>query len=130
MGYYDNSGTIVDIYPNGTKYQSIYEGLSVIMKNEKQYLNKFVRGLEFSYTTYDPNIDLFMANYMLVERDIMDNPFISHFDSVGFKTNVYEVGNEKIAEIFDYIRVGLTFLLLMSLFLRIVSIDQNYLQLI
>jgi len=63
-----------------------------------------------------------MANYIFVERDILDQPYVSIFDSIGFKSNVYGFGDEQKCEYYDYVRICLLFLVLISLAARVVII--------
>ena len=64
-----------------------------------------------------------MTNEIFVERDILDQPFISLFDSIGFKSDVYGyngVLSQYNTEAYDYVRIILMFGVLVSLVMRVV----------
>ena len=71
LGYYDNTGVLIEInLDNLDDYNSRLRDIKVIAEpetesNNEKYINQHVKAIEFTFTTYDPSLKLFVTNLMV-----------------------------------------------------------------
>ena len=103
-GYFDKTGFVLRYNPfNDTDSKKTKEIIEAIIKsqyNKKNtdnenddnngLLGDNIQGIELTFNIYEPNLDLFSAISILVQKSITGNPSITYFDVIPFLTNVYE----------------------------------------
>ena len=71
LGYYDTSGILIDIdLDKTTDYNNKIRDIKFIEEsppdqNSENYLDQNLKAIEFTFTTYNPNLDVFVTNLMV-----------------------------------------------------------------
>lgn len=71
LGYYDNTGVLIEIDLNQPNdYNSKIRDIKVIEesgkeRNSEKYINQHIKAIEFTFTTYNPSLNLFVTNLMV-----------------------------------------------------------------
>jgi hypothetical protein len=88
-------------------------------------LNYDIQGIELQYTLYDPNLDIFITNLFLVQRDINGIPTFTIADAIPFNINMYETAKERDLKKIDLVRIIFLFIIISSIVLRIYQKYKN-----
>lgn len=71
LGYYDNTGVLIEIdLDQTTDLNSKLRDIQVIATpasgtTTESYLDQHLKGVEFTFTSYDPNLDVFVTNLIV-----------------------------------------------------------------
>ena len=76
-----------------------------------------VQAIEFVANTYEPNLDIFVSNAVLMQKTISGKTAITYFESVPFVTNMYENKSDLFG--IDIARIIITIILLLTMFYHI-----------
>lgn len=127
IGYYDNTGIIIDINLNETNdYNKKLRDIKFIIDNTNNgnFLNQNLKAMEMTFTNYYPESNIYVTNLILVEVDSFYKPTITIFDSISFKLNFYKE-NPSIYSI-DIIRLILLIILIFSFIFRFIQKYKSY----
>ena len=131
-GYFDKTGFVIRYNPyNKENYTKAYQILEKIInssknhiynnlndeKNQKPLLEGDIQGIELNFNLYEPNLNIFSAVSILVQKSISGYPIISYFDIIPFLTNIYE--NQKYIKFFDVFRIVIVLLLMSTILIKI-----------
>ena len=123
-GNFDKTGFIIRYNPYDKENASkTYEILEKII-NSNQYQEKGgallegnIQGIELTFNLYEPHLNVFTANVILVQKSINGYPTISYYDIIPFISNIYE--NKKILKIFDIVRIIILIILFSNILIKI-----------
>ena len=63
LGTYDTTGVLIDVnFTDPTDYSNKIRDLSFISNSTNNYIAQNVKAIEYTFTTYDPNLDVFVTN--------------------------------------------------------------------
>ena len=128
-GYFDKTGFVIRYNPyNKTKAYEILEKIINSNKyhnsnnpndenNQKALLEGNIQGIELTFNLYEPNLNIFSAVSIFVQKSISGYPTISYFDVIPFLTNVYE--NQKYVKVLDILRMIIVLILMLSILIKI-----------
>ena len=131
-GYFDKTGFVIRYNPyNKENYTKAYEILEKIINsnkyhnsnnpndenNQKALLEGNILGIELTFNLYEPNLNIFSAVSIFVQKSISGYPTISYFDVIPFLTNVYE--NQKYVKVLDILRMIIVLILMLSILIKI-----------
>ena len=131
-GYFDKTGFVIRYNPyNKENYTKAYEILEKIINsnkyhnsnnpndenNQKALLEGNIQGIELTFNLYEPNLNIFSAVSIFVQKSISGYPTISYFDVIPFLTNVYE--NQKYVKVLDILRMIIVLILMLSILIKI-----------
>ena len=123
-GNFDKTGFIIRYNPYDKENASkTYEILEKII-NSNQYQEKDgallegnIQGIELTFNLYEPNLDIFTAASIFIQKGVTGNPILSSFEVIPFLSNVYE--NKKNIKALDIIRIILHIILLLIIVAKI-----------
>ncbi len=123
-GNFDKTGFIIRYNPNDKENASkAYEILEKII-NSNQYQEKAgallegnIQGIELTFNLYEPFLNVFTANVILIQKSINGYPTISYYDIIPFISNIYE--NKKILKIVDIVRIIILIILFSNIVIKI-----------
>ena len=131
-GFFDKTGFVIRYNPyNKENYTKAYEILNKIINsnqnniynnpndenNQKSLLEGNIQGIELTFNLYEPNLNIFSAVSIFVQKSISGYPIISYFDVIPFLTNVYE--NQKYIKVLDIFRIIIVLILMLSILIKI-----------
>ena len=131
-GYFDKTGFVIRYNPyNKENYTKAYEILEKIINsnkyhnsnnpndenNQKALLEGNIQGIELTFNLYEPNLNIFSAVSIFVQKSTSGYPTISYFDVIPFLTNVYE--NQKYVKVLDILRMIIVLILMLSILIKI-----------
>ncbi len=131
-GFFDKTGFVIRYNPyNKENYTKAYEILNKIINsnqnniynnpndenNQKSLLEGNIQGIELTFNLYEPNLNIFSAVSIFVQKSISGYPIISYFDVIPFLTNVYE--NQKYIKVLDIFRIIIVLILMLYILIKI-----------
>ena len=126
FGFFDKTGFVLKYNPydnenytkaNDSIYKIINSNPSNEDKTEPPLLEDNIQGIELTFNLYEPNLDIFTAASIFIQKGVTGNPILSSFEVIPFLSNVYE--NKKNIKALDIIRIILHIILLLIIVAKI-----------